>query len=241
MSRRSFTLGAVTLACACSTALATPTTVSSAVSSAIPSVIPSGQTLGGLPGLACQAVLCLSSSLQPSECAPSLSHYFGIQIFNKFGLDWGATVAARRMFLGMCPAADAQGMPARIDAIANGAGKCDPASLNIAFADTAYRYRSRTTGFGDSGETTTYDVQPISTVRQNTLPGYCVTYNDHEWTYDLSVKYVGDPLKGGYWVKAKDFDTAQSRWQAEHSGQWARGWSYSWDDPRYPQDTHNGN
>ncbi|MCD8516796.1 MAG: conjugal transfer protein TrbM [Burkholderiaceae bacterium] len=161
MTHRSAKIGAVALACACGTALANST------------VVPSSQTLEGLPGLACQAVLCLSSSLQPSECAPSLSHYFGIQIFNKFGLDWGATVAARRMFLGMCPAADAQGMPARIDAIANGAGKCDPASLNSAFADTAYRYRSRTTGFGDSGETTTYDVQPISTVRQNTLPGYC--------------------------------------------------------------------
>ena len=170
MTHRSLTLGAVALACACSTALATPTAVSS--------VIPSGQTLDGLPGLACQAILCLSSSLQPAECEPSLDHYFGIQIFNKHGLDWGATVAARRMFLGMCPAADAPSMPARIDAIANGAGKCDPASLNSAFAATSYRYRTTFNGFGDSGGTETHDVQRISTVSQNTLPAYCVTYND---------------------------------------------------------------
>lgn len=239
MTHRSLTLGAVALACACSTVLATPNAVSSAASS----VIPSGQTLDGLPGLACQAILCLSSSLQPAECAPSLDHYFGIQIFNKHGLDWGATVAARRMFLGMCPAADAPGMPARIDAIANGAGKCDPASLNSAFAATSYRYRTTFNGFGDSGGTETHDVQPISTVSQNTLPAYCVTYNDHAWSYDLSVKYVGDPLKGGYWVKANEFSAAQARWQAEHSGQWANGWSYSWQDPRgsYNPGMFNGN
>lgn len=230
MFHRTFMLGAVALACACGSALAQP------------SATPSSQTLGGLPGLACQAVLCLSSSLQPGACAPSLSHYFGIQLFNKFGLDWGATVAARRLFLGMCPAADAPGMRARMDAIANGAGKCDPKSLNSTFAATAYRYRKTTTGGGDAGEITTYDdVQPIATVNQNALPGYCVTYNDHAWTYDLSVKYVGEPLKGGYWINAKDFGTAQARWQAEHGGQWAQGWTYSWSDPQSPQGQNHGN
>lgn len=229
MTHRSAKIGAVALACACGTALANST------------VVPSGQTLEGLPGLACEAILCLSSSLQPAECAPALNHYFGIQIFKKYGLDWGATVAARRAFLGMCPAADAPDMPARIDAIANGAGKCDPESLNRAFAATSYRYRTRTMGFGDSGDATTYDVQPIATVSQNKLPGYCVTYNDHAWSYDLSVKYVGDPLRGGYWVKAKDFDAAQSRWQADHSGLWANGWSYAWHDPRSSHGMNDGN
>lgn len=141
----------------------------------------------------------------------------------------------------MCPAADAPDMPARIDAIANGAGKCDPASLNSAFAATSYRYRTRTMGFGDSGDATTYDVQPIATVSQNKLPGYCVTYNDHAWSYDLSVKYVGDPLRGGYWVKAKDFSAAQARWQAEHSGQWANGWSCAWHNPRSSHGMNDGN
>lgn len=84
MTHRSAKIGAVALACACGTALANST------------VVPSGQTLEGLPDLACETILCLSSSLQPAECAPSLNHYFGIQIFKKYGLDWGATVAARR-------------------------------------------------------------------------------------------------------------------------------------------------
>ena len=229
MTHRSFMLGAVALACACGTALAKSP------------VTPSNQTLDGLPGLACQAILCLSSSLQPGECAPSLNHYFGIQIFNKYGLDWDATVAARWVFLGMCPAADAPGMPARIDAIAHGAGKCDPQSLNSAFAATAYRYRKTASAGGDAGEITTYDVHPIATVNQSTLPGYCVSYNDHAWTYDLSVKYVGEPLKGGYWVKAKDFSTEQARWHAEHGGQWASGWTYSWNDPRSLLGMSHGN
>ena len=233
MIHRSLTLGVVALACACSTTLATPTATSS--------ITPSGQTLEGLPGLACQAILCLSSSLQPSECTPSLNHYFGIQIFNKHGLDWGATVAARRMFLGMCPASDAPGMADRIDAIANGAGKCDAQSLNSAFAATSFRYRKKSTGIWGSDDATNFDVESIPTVSQNILPRYCVTYNEHAWTYELSVKYVGDPLKGGYWVNAKDFEPAQARWQAEHNGQWANGWSYSWQDPRYKQEANHGN
>lgn len=138
-------------------------------------------------------------------------------------------------------AAEAPGMPARIDAIAQGAGKCDPQSLNSAFAATAYRYRKTTSAGGDAGEITTYDVHPIATVNQSALPGYCVSYNDHAWTYDLSVKYVGEPLKGGYWVKAKDFSTEQARWHAEHGGQWASGWTYSWNDPRSPLGMSHGN
>lgn len=228
MTRRPFTLGAVALACACGTALAKSP------------VTPSNQILDGLPRLACEAILCLSSSLRPSECTPSLNHYFGIQIFNKYGLDWGATVAARRVFLGMCPAATAPGMPARLDAISQGAGKCDPDSLNSVFAATSYRYRTTTQGSGDAGEQVSYDVYPVKTVQQNTLPGYCVTYNDHVWTYDLGVKYVGEPLKGGYWIKAKDFSAAQARWNAEHTGQWAEGWSYAWQDPRHAAENRHG-
>jgi len=232
MTHRSLTLGAVALACACSTALATPNALSSAVTSS--------DTLVGLPKLACEAILCLSSSLQPSECTPSLDHYFGIKVFNRHGLDWGATVAARRAFLGTCPVGDTPGMPERMDAIANGAGKCDPDSLNSAFAATSYRYRKSTFDFRHMDDSR-YEVEKISTVSQNTLPRYCVAYNDHAWTYDLSVKYVGEPLKGGYWVKASQYEAAQARWLADHGGQWSKGWTYSWHDPRNSSEDHHVN
>lgn len=42
--------------------------------------------------LACEAVLCLSSGTHPSECAPALSRYFGIN--KKF---WSDTVNARKI------------------------------------------------------------------------------------------------------------------------------------------------
>lgn len=61
---------------------------------------PSNNLLSGKTRLASEAILCLSSSLQPGECAPSLSHYFDIKIFRKGRLDWGDTVNARRAFLG---------------------------------------------------------------------------------------------------------------------------------------------
>ncbi|WP_322997172.1 TrbM/KikA/MpfK family conjugal transfer protein [Castellaniella sp.] len=54
-----------------------------------------------------------SARLRPGECSPSLEHYFGIKRFNRHGLDWDATVAARRSFLGQCPAAADPGMPER--------------------------------------------------------------------------------------------------------------------------------
>ena len=63
-----------------------------------------------MPALACEAVLCLSSSLQPGECAASLNHYFDIRKYAKGMLDWEATVDARRFFLGMCPVAAEPGM-----------------------------------------------------------------------------------------------------------------------------------
>lgn len=50
--------------------------------------------------LACEALLCLSTSTRPGECAPSLARYFGIN--HKKLSD---TMNARRSFLQLCPTA----------------------------------------------------------------------------------------------------------------------------------------
>ncbi|WP_333473126.1 TrbM/KikA/MpfK family conjugal transfer protein [Paenalcaligenes faecalis] len=91
------------------------------------------ELLTGEARLACEAVLCLSSSERPSECNPALSHYFGIKRYRKGALDWGKTVNARKAFLGLCPASsstDTGNMPALIHAIAQGTGRCDADFLN---------------------------------------------------------------------------------------------------------------
>ncbi|MGS1117404.1 TrbM/KikA/MpfK family conjugal transfer protein [Castellaniella sp. UC4442_H9] len=193
---------------------------------------PGTDLLTGDTRLACEAILCLSSGLQPGECAPALERYFGIQIFNHHGLDWGATVDARRAFLQMCPSASADGMADRINAISQGAGKCDPEYLNQAYARTSYRWRLLGySGGGDDGGPV-YEVHPIQTVSPNTLPSYCVTYTEHAWTYELAVKYVGDPLHGGKWVKAEDYSAAYGAWLASHGGAFTNGWQFTWNDPR---------
>lgn len=56
------------------------------------------QTLTGDPRLACEAILCLSSSTRPSECQPSLNRYFSIS-----AKKWKDTVRNRRNFLKLCP------------------------------------------------------------------------------------------------------------------------------------------
>ncbi len=69
------------------------------------SAMPAGaeDILKGLPGLACQAQLCLSAASAPAECQPSLKHYFGIE-----KPTWPATLVARETFLKLCPTTDAK-------------------------------------------------------------------------------------------------------------------------------------
>ncbi|NYT79231.1 conjugal transfer protein TrbM [Alcaligenaceae bacterium] len=191
----------------------------------VPSHAQSSETLTGTVRLACEAILCLSSGVRPGQCSASLNRYFDIRKYRKGALDWSATVNARRAFLGMCPAETAAGMGPRLDAIARGAGKCDAEYLNTTYAATSYRYPYSLVEYYPK------DVTPIKTVAQNKLPAYCVAYNDHAWTYDLTIKYVGDPLRGGHWVKASDYAAAQAKWEAEHGGMWAKRWRYSWQHP----------
>ena len=54
--------------------------------------------LEGDKKLSCEAILCLSSNVRPSECSPSLNRYFSI---NKRKLK--DTIRARKNFLKICP------------------------------------------------------------------------------------------------------------------------------------------
>ncbi|MDR0576131.1 MAG: conjugal transfer protein TrbM [Candidatus Accumulibacter sp.] len=140
--------------------------------------------------LACEAILCLSTGQRPSECSPSIKRYFDIQ-----KKKWSKTVSARRDFLNQCPEADADdNMRGLVNAIANGAGQCDAAALNVS-------------SFVQSDN---------ESYIANDYPTHCDALYSHAYT-DLSQyipRYVGAPSRGGYWVEAKDYDKAKAEYDA---------------------------
>lgn len=150
--------------------------------------------------LACEAVLCLSSSTRPSECAPSLARYFGIN--KKF---WSDTVNARRSFLNLCPASSETGMPDLVSAIVNGAGRCDAGYLNKQLYEEKEITECRGHKDPDCHDVVYYRIK-------NTLPNYCQTYINHEWT-DLnnSLHYEGS----SEWIKkgsSQDWNQLSGKW-----------------------------
>lgn len=149
------------------------------------------QELTGDTGLACAALLCLSSATRPSECNESLNRYYSISA-RKFT----DTIKKRLEFLQLCPVSQqTPEMAELVSAMANGAGRCDAASLNSQLA-------------------TYVDGQVVSIGNQ--LPGYCTAYMTNSYT-DLSgaiPKYVGTPQLGGYWVEAADYEAALAKYNA---------------------------
>lgn len=131
---------------------------------------------------------------------------------------------ARQAFLNQCPVSSSPDMDDRIKAISKGAGRCDADYLNSTYKSVLYRFKVRRDPLG---QVYYDDITTVPTVTKTDLPAYCVTYNDHAWTYDLSIKYVGNPLRGGYWVKARDYDAELAKWEAEYTGDWADQWQYS--------------
>ena len=156
-----------------------------------------GTLFTGTTRLACEALLCLSSSVGSSiaECQPSLSHYFGIT-----RKTFSETLKARLSFLQQCPvASQTPAMAALVHAIAYGAGRCDAASLNSTLQ--TYRVDARGRGHLEIADTP---------------PGYCSAYTQHAYT-DLKAitpKYVGKPEDGGYWVEPGQYDAELIKYQA---------------------------
>lgn len=149
--------------------------------------------LTGDTRLACEAILCLSSGDRPGECSPSLSRYFGIS-----KKKWKDTVKARRNFLKLCPSASEPNMPALVESIVNGAGRCTADLLNRQLASTVSVVVCDDKKYWQDDEERC--VEKRITVIDNTLPDYCQTYANHEYTYHVGVTYVGDKMKGGMWV-----------------------------------------
>ena len=116
-----------------------------------------GGELTGKVKLACEAILCLSTGSPPGECSPSLSEYFSIDFD-----DFSDTLQGRINFLNLCPvSSETPQMKSLVNAIANGAGRCDAASLNA----TLIAYTNGLQGC----------IQGIK-------PAYCSDYEGHAYT-----------------------------------------------------------
>lgn len=134
--------------------------------------------------LACEAILCLSSGTRPGECAPSINKYYSIT-----ARKLSDTIKKRKSFLNLCPAASQdEYMVSLVDAISNGAGRCDYASLNA----TLRVWHSQ---------------DEVSYIK-DTLPSYCVAYTGNSYTDITAPRYVGKPERGGHWVEADKYDEA---------------------------------
>ena len=145
------------------------------------------EALQGDEKLACEALLCLSTSTRPAECAPSLRRYFSIS-HKKFS----DTLRGRMNFLNLCPVVTAN-MTAYKSAVINGSGRCDAASINQS------NYISNGDGTG---------------IVSSNMPEYCQTYYGAQYMQSTPPVYVGSPSEGGYWVDAHDYDTALNAYNA---------------------------
>lgn len=151
----------------------------------------------GTVKLACEALLCLSSSAggATSACDPAISYFYGIK--ERYLSD---TLAARHSFLLQCPtASQTPQMAALADAISKGAGRCDAVSLNQVLGE----------GVVDAGG-------HFWVRTSDKLPNYCGAYVQHEYT-DLihtSPVYLGSVEDGGYWVAPEDYDKELVKYEA---------------------------
>ncbi|KAB1469113.1 conjugal transfer protein [Cronobacter sakazakii] len=157
------------------------------------------QVLTGDPATACEAILCLSTGKRPDECDSALTHFFKIK-----GKDFKETLKKRKKFLKLCPASNEPGMPQLTNAIANGAGRCDPAYLNSKLKEIKVTQVCQSYG-GRDGER----CSPKITYRiSDRLPSYCQVYLQNQFT-DLGLKYVGESR----WQTLKSFNS-------ELAGKW---------------------
>jgi len=188
----------------------------------------SGSSLTGVPRLACEAILCLSSSVGGGigECQPSLSHYFGINLDY-----WSDTVNARRNFLNQCPNASAPGMASLVNAIVDGAGFCDAATINknnridvFRTYNANKRVWSAWSAYSRYNDSVNYDTCPADvsrmspTIREerrtrdniciqrqivinNAIDRRCINLVNHAWTDFNRLVYDGDMYSGGRWIE----------------------------------------
>lgn len=168
-----------------------PTLLATAIGASCMPPATAENVLSGDARLACEALLCLATSGPPSECAESIARYFTISLRK-----WSDTVRARSAFLGLCPLEVDADMPSLVQAIANGAGRCDAASLNVSNA--------------------LHDNDRDTPIIDNRMPPVCTAYfhNAYVDMQDTSPRYVGTPERQGLWIETAQYEDAQRNYDA---------------------------
>ncbi|MEE6032853.1 MULTISPECIES: TrbM/KikA/MpfK family conjugal transfer protein [Avibacterium] len=161
---------------------------------------PAIEMLTGDTRTACEVILCLSSSQGKSiaECQAPLRKYFSIR-----AKKWHKTLAKRRKFLDLCPAANENAkMSALTTIIQHQEYACDAATLNDR-TETKYVWGRR-----DEDGTSFRSRRLIRT--QTYLPKFCQDLYKHEFTaYNLNPpKYTCDASK---WYSKSDWDRGYER------------------------------
>jgi len=155
------------------------------------------EVLTGDASLACQAILCLATGSPPNECMPALSRFYSINYQY-----WSDTLQGRINFLNQCPVANmTPSMRSLTNAMANGAGRCDAASLN-----STLLFWVQGPGHNSPGQT----------YIGNSTPDYCTAYTSHPYT-DLSTLkpvYIGIPSRGGHWVSPANYSQELAAYNA---------------------------
>jgi len=149
----------------------------------------SGNELTGDTRTACEVILCLSSSQRPAECNSPITKYFSIKRYSHGSFSLSKTIKARKDFLKLCPASDADNsMETLAEAISKQENLCKAEEINK-IIETKY------IPCGSDCEPSTYYRTTT------TLPEYCAILSNHEYTNLQLPRYTC----GGEYYKKKDW------------------------------------
>lgn len=150
--------------------------------------------LTGDTALACEAILCLSSPVRPSECMPSLSRYFGIS-YKKFS----DTMKARVNFLNLCPAGDTTPeMKDQINKLSQITGYCTTQELNanLERSPKPITTELKCSNSGENGlscdNVGVYGYRTSPTMTKNCQILKSMSYNDYNFKYTCNKEFYAE-------------------------------------------------
>lgn len=135
--------------------------------------------LTGDTRLSCEAILCLSSSVKPGECQPSLNRFFSIK-----KKKWSDTLNARKAFLNLCPVGEAGESDMEFKKLRDDILVYVSEPCNVEHLNSRIEYKT----IRKCGERRCHDV-PISARVNPKLPDSCRLLQTSKYT-DIRVEYT---------------------------------------------------